>query len=294
MAETPRTEKFINYVKEAFYTPFHLASMGVITATSFLATILASDGSLAFSPAVFLLLGVGAEMTLLGALSRNPRFIRAINARHKDKIDEYYKTRALVDHYNLLSINAQQRFDKMQKTIKEVRERYKKVGSNSPTLVDGFLTKLNQIEMSFVRLLYYKDKFLPELSNGQTLADETVNEIDMLNQEIKVSTGKLKEVKMKRLKLLEMKMENFLKIRENKEIIEERLQTMEDMVEYFKDQPMTMLQSDKDDVMMDNILFDAEQTQESLAEIESMMQSEFSYGTDDFSSPNYRNERTRE
>ena len=45
--------------------------------------------------------------------------------------------------------------------------------------------------------------------------------------------------------------------------------------------PMTMMQSDKDDIMIDNILFDAEQTQESLAEIESMMQSEFSYNSDD-------------
>ena len=274
-----RREKFINYIKEAFKAPAHLAALGVISAVSIFSTLLAYQAGTAFDPSVFMMLGLGAELALLGAIARSDRFVRAINAKHKDQIDEYYKTMNLADYYNKLSSGAQKRFDKLRITLKEVRERYKKVGVNSQNLVDGFLKKIEAIETTYIRLIFFKDKF-PELAND-SLLNETKREKETLNQEIQVATGKLKEIKIKRLRLLELKMENFYKIRENKEIIEERLQTIEDMVEYIKDQPMTMMQSDKDDIMIDNILFDAEQTQESLAEIESLMQSEFSYNTED-------------
>ncbi len=290
MADSPRLEKFINYTKEAFFAPFHLATLGVITAASIAGTLLAFNAGSVFDPSIFLLLGAGTELALLGLISRNERFVRAVNAKYGDKIQEYNKTKALVDYYNKLSSNAQQRFDKLRQNIKEVRERYAKVGisTSSSGMVDNFLIKLNAIELNYVRLIYLKDKF-PELANDKVIYD-TQREMDTLNQELKQVSGKLKEVKEKRLKLLDMKMQNFGKIRENKEIVEERLQTMEDMVEYIKDQPMTMMQSDKDDVMIDNILFDAEQTQESLAEIESLMQSEFTYsGFDDLSSGNVGN-----
>lgn len=290
MADSPRLEKFINYTKEAFFAPFHLATLGVITALSIAGSLLAYNAGTAFDPSIFLLLGAGTEMALLGLISRNDRFVRAVNAKYGDKINEYNKTKALVEYYNKLSSNAQKRFDTLRQNIKEVRDRYTKVGisSSGTGMVDSFLTKLNAIEINYVRLIYLKDKF-PELANDKVVYD-TQREMDTLNQELKQVSGKLKEVKEKRLKLLDMKMQNFGKIRENKEIVEERLQTMEDMVEYIKDQPMTMMQSDKDDIMIDNILFDAEQTQESLAEIESLMQSEFSYGGfDDLNSGNIGN-----
>lgn len=288
----PRLEKFINYTKEAFKFPFHLMGLGVITAASVIGTWVAYQMDTPFDPAVFLLIGAGAEMALLGAISRNERFVRAINAKYKDKIDEYYKTKNLIDYYNRLSHTAQQRFDRLKHTLKDVRDRYQKVGVSSSVLVDNFLAKLNSIETSYVRLLFFKDKF-PELANDKIIY-ETQREMDTLIQEVKQSSGKLKEIKEKRLKLLDMKMQNFGKIRENKEIIEERLQTMEDMIEYIKDQPMTMMQSDKDDVMIDNILFDAEQTQDSLAEIESLIQSEFSYGTEDFAGSGNTGNKVRE
>lgn len=281
MAENVKTEKFINYVKEAFRLPFHLVGMGLIGAATLAATALPFADNFPTAMAI-LLAGVGAELSFLGYISRSPRFVRAINAKHKNEIDKYYQDKALVDFYNQLGVKSQQRFQKLQKMLKEVRDRFTKVGANSPNLVSGFLSKLHHIETSFVRLLYYKDKFLPEGTGSNSAIDDTVAEIDLLNQEIKVSSGKLKELKIKRLDILNKKMENFMKMRENKDIIEERLQTFEHLVEYFRDQPVSILQSDKEDVMIDNILFDAEQTQESLAEIESMMQSEFSLGGDNY------------
>ncbi|MEL6194954.1 MAG: hypothetical protein AAFR66_23055, partial [Bacteroidota bacterium] len=133
------------------------------------------------------------------------------------------------------------------------------------------------------RLLYFKDKF-PELTNDDVIA-KTVQEIDKINQELKNASSRLKKIKEKRLRLLEMRMDNYAKVTENREVIEEQLQTIEELVEYIKDQPISMQNTEKEDIMIDNLLFETEQTQQSLEEIESLMQSEFYPGiVDDYSS----------
>jgi small-conductance mechanosensitive channel len=80
-----------------------------------------------------------------------------------------------------------------------------------------------------------------------------------------------------------MRMENYLKVRENREVIEEQLQTIEEMVEYIRDQPMTLQNTEREDIMIDNLLFETEQTQQTMEEIESLMRSEFYPGmSEDF------------
>ncbi|MEO1449651.1 MAG: hypothetical protein AAFV07_08970, partial [Bacteroidota bacterium] len=142
-----------------------------------------------------------------------------------------------------------------------------------------FLNKMNAIELSYARLLYFKDKF-PELTN-ESVIQKTVQEIDRLNQELKNASSRLKKIKEKRLRLLEMRMDNYYKVRENREVIEEQLQTIEEMVEYIKDQPMTLQNTEREDIMIDNLLFETEQTQQTMEEIENLMQSEFYPGVVD-------------
>ena len=196
-----------------------------------------------------------------------------MNAKHQKDIDAYYKTKNLVDYYNALNRESQARFDKIRQRIREVKENYKKMNTSTPSLINNFLVKLNSIESSYARLLYFKEKF-PELANEQVM-QKTVQEIDKLNQELKSAKGRLKNVKEKRLKLLQLRMDNYYKVGENRAVIEEQLQTIEEMVEYIKDQPMTLQNTEREDIMIDNLIFETEQTQETLEEIESLMQSEF-------------------
>ena len=60
-------------------------------------------------------------------------------------------------------------------------------------------------------------------------------------------------------------------VQENKEVIEEQLQTIEEMVEYIKDQPISVQNTEREDVMIENLLFETEQTQQTMEEIESLM-----------------------
>lgn len=282
-----RIQKFINYTREAFFWPVHLMLMAAITGLAALGILLIPELSGLSSdfviPSVVFMAG-GLELMLLSSISNNPRFIRAINAKYQKDIDAFHKTKTLVDYYNELSLESQRRFDRLRKRIKEVREGFKKLNTSVPQLVNRFLNKMNQIELSYARLLYYKDKF-PELSNDQ-IVHQTVQEIDKINQELKTASSRLKKVKEKRLRLLEMRMDNYYKVRENREIIEEQLQTIEEMVEYIKDQPMSMQNTEREDIMIDNLLFETEQTQQSLEEIETLMQSEFYPGMTDDMDPN--------
>lgn len=249
----------------------HLLGLGVITAVTVLGALILP--TIGVEPASVILMGGGLEMILLSTISNNPRFIRAINAKYQKDIDAFYKTKTIVDYYNAMSQDSQIRFDTLRKRIREVRDNFKKTATNAPQLVNNFMKKLTSIESSYSRLLYFKDKF-PELA-GEQIMQKTVMEIDKLNQELKTSKGRLKQIKEKRLKLLQMRMDNYYKVGENREVIEEQLQTIEEMVEYIKDQPMTLQNTEREDVMIDNLLFETEQTQESLEEIESLMRSEF-------------------
>ena len=272
-----RIQKFINYTKEAFFMPLHLTALAVITALATLGIYIVS-GTVApdmMGEAIssIILMAGGVELMFLSSIARNPRFIRAINAKYQKDIEAFQKTKTLVDYYNELTRDSQRRFDRLRKRVKEVREGFKSMNTSVPSLVNSFLNKMNAIELSYVRLLYFKDKF-PSLTNEDAI-HQTVMEIDKLNQELKNASSRLKKIKEKRLKLLEMRMDNYYKVRENKEVIEEQLQTIEEMVEYIKDQPMTNQNTEREDVMIDNLLFETEQTQQTMEEIESLMQSEF-------------------
>lgn len=254
----------------------HLVGLTILTAVTVVAA--AALGDISF-PAVAsaIMVGGGLELLFLGLISNNPRFIRAINAKYQSDIDAFYKTKSMVDYYNALSHASQQRFDKLRDRVKEVRDNYKKLSMGPSAMVEGFIKKLNSIESSYVRLLYFKDKF-PELANEQS-KQKTLMEIDKLNQEMKTASSPLRGIKEKRMKLLGMRMDNYSKVGENRAVIEEQLQTIEEMVEYIKDQPMTLRNTEREDIMIDNLLFETEQTQTTLEEIESLMSSEFYPGT---------------
>lgn len=278
-----RIQKFINYTKEAFFWPVHLTMMAAITGLAALGIIIVPDLFTSLPPELttssIILMAGGLELMLLSTISQNPRFIRAINAKYQKDIDAFQKTKTLVDYYNELTLESQQRFDKLRKRVKEVREGFNKLNTTVPNLVNSFLNKMNAIELSYARLLYFKDKF-PELTN-ESVIQKTVQEIDRLNQELKNASSRLKKIKEKRLRLLEMRMDNYYKVRENREVIEEQLQTIEEMVEYIKDQPMTLQNTEREDIMIDNLLFETEQTQQTMEEIENLMQSEFYPGVVD-------------
>lgn len=269
----PRRQKFINYIKEAFFWPVHLVGAAAIAGLT-VAAMAVLPGSMGVDAGALLMAGGGVELMYLSFIANNPRFVRAINAKYQKDIDAFYQTKTIAEYYNELGIEAQHRYDNMRKRIREVKDNYTRLNARTPEVVYGFLNKLNTIEGAYARLLYYMEK-LNQPSNEEFIT-KTVSEIDKLNQELKTATGRLRELKEKRLGLLSKRMDNVHKLGEKRQVIEEQLQTFEELVEYIKEQPISLQNTDKEDTMIDNLLFETEQTQETLAEIESLLDSEFS------------------
>ncbi|MEL6191252.1 MAG: hypothetical protein AAFR66_04350 [Bacteroidota bacterium] len=122
-----RIQKFINYTREAFFWPVHLAGLAGITALAALGIVILPSIGLGMNPDLIapsiIMTAGGLELMLLSAISNNPRFIRAINAKYQKDIDAFHKTKTLVDYYNSLTLESQRRFDGLRKRIKVWRKK---------------------------------------------------------------------------------------------------------------------------------------------------------------------------
>ena len=93
-----KVSRFINYIKEAFLWPVHLVGLGVMTLITVAAFFILPEFTALEAPwQLFMMLG-GLEMMYLGGMSKNGRFIRAINSKYGKEIDAFNKTRAIT-HY---------------------------------------------------------------------------------------------------------------------------------------------------------------------------------------------------
>lgn len=270
MANTS-TQKFINYTREAFFSPVHLIGAAIIGGGALVAGLLTGIFNADATPLV--LIAGGLELMWVSAVANNPRFIRQVNSKYQQDIDKFYQTKTLIEYYNSLSLESQQRFDKLQAAVKDIREGFRKMNSSAPEMLERYGQKLGAIESSYAKLLYFHDRFPKKTT--EELQDRVIREIDDLNRELKSTTNeRLRQIKEKRMKLLRMQMDNFQKVKDNREITDEQLQTFEEIVAYLQDQPMA-LNTASEDAMIDNLLFETEQTQQSLEEIENIMSSSY-------------------
>ncbi|MCB9232240.1 MAG: hypothetical protein H6581_11280 [Bacteroidia bacterium] len=266
-----KIQKYINYIKEAFLNPIHLIGLSVATIgivlLVFLLPLLVPGVN--FLP-LLLLLG-GLEMLYLGVMSKNKRFIRAINAKYTKEIEEYHKSKAITDYYNGLTAPRQRRFEFFKEKLDEIRANYKNIHRDHPQIVNNYLEKINNLQLTYSRLLFMQDK-LPAYLNKEN-PDQIRKEIEVLKKSMAEDSGKLRQIKAKRIQLMEKRIEAFGKAKENGKIIGAQLQTIEEMVQYIKDQPVALKSTDEDTVMIDNILFETEQMQNTISDIESIMSS---------------------
>ncbi len=264
-----KLKKYINYVKEAFFWPMHM--IGLVTASVVTGALMVALPYLVpgFNP-LFLLMALGGlEMLYLGFATNNGRFIRAINAKYADEINAFQKTRAITEYYNGMSAPRQRRFEGFTKKLDEIRENYQKMHGNYPEIINSFLKKISNLKFSYVRLLYMQDRSAALLERDKP---ETVEkEIAEIKSTMSGDPQKLKAIKEKRIGLMTKRIAGYQKAKENGQIVIAQLQTIEEMVNYIKDQPMAMKSTEADDTLIDNILFETEQMEETITDMESIM-----------------------
>lgn len=264
-----KLKKYINYVKEAFFTPMHLIGLAVgtvVTAALMIALPMIIPG---FNP-LFLLMALGGlEMLYLGYATNNDQFIRAINAKYSGEIEAYKKTKAITEYYNGLSAPRQRRFEHFKQKLDGIREDYQKMHGNYPEIVNNFLKKINTLQLSYVRLLFMQDRSATFIDRDNPTALQ--KQIEEIKASMKNDSDKLREIKEKRIALMTKRINGFEKTKENGKIVNAQLQTIEEMVNYIKDQPMALKSTEAEDTLIDNILFETEQMEDTITDMESIM-----------------------
>lgn len=263
---------FINYTKEAFFTKAHLVALtnaGAVTVSA----AFALDGLLGVNPLAPFMVLAGLEFIFLATITRNERFVRAINAKYADQIDAFNKRQRLAEYYNLISADSQVRFESLRKALTEISNGYIQLhGSSQSRGISALLNKVNEMQIAYVKLLYMQEKLQDYMSkeNPQRIQQE----IEEVRLKGLGADGQLKLLSNKRIQLLEKRRDAFYQASSKLEKIGIQLATVEDLASFLKQQPIALKDTMDESEMIDQILEESERISENIVDINTIINSD--------------------
>lgn len=262
--------KFINYHLEAFKLPLNLflLSIGIIGAGTVAALGNAwTELNMSF---VWLMLG-GLEMTYLGLMSRNKRFIKAINAKKFGEIQDYNHIKEVSEYFKDMSQEYQKKFMLLKSKVNLINEHYRATKNDTfgSAFTTDYIEKLRKLELAYIRLLYKLDKL--SLHNKTNTIQSLKKEYMALDNEIKNLSGKVKAVKIQRKNVIIKRLKKFRSVTENREVYHVQLKTIEDMVDYIREYAVTLKDTTEINELINSVLHETELTEQNIEEIESIL-----------------------
>jgi hypothetical protein len=248
-------EQQINYTKEAFLNPYNLGFLIMAMLVAFFL----SGTEPWFN--IVLILAAAAELIYLGIIPRDERFQRVIKSR---QAREHSKPPSQKEIFQLLTRISQRRYARLRKLEKDIRTNYRKLSYTVQGLLDSHLNKINGLLDSYLNLLYQRERY--EYSLQSNTEAEIARAITALRGDIADDSPRVRAIKERRLRVLEQRLERFKKGRENLEIIEAQLETVEDVVKYIHEQSLTLRNPDEITFQLDTLLREVEETEASVQE----------------------------
>jgi len=252
----------LNYTKEAFLLPLNLVFLICAMVVTFFTIGADSLGSLIPTFAL------AAELLYLGILPRQERFRRAVRAQ---AAAEHAKSRSEKDVFRTLTKSNQKRYIRMRNLEKSIKANYAKIGYASQGLLDSHVQKLNGLLDSHLNLLQTQERYL-RFSQSASERDVAAS-IESIRSEIGSDPPKVQAIKKRRLGILERRLEKFKKTKENLEVIEAQLETIEDVTKYIHEQSLTMSNPEEITFQLDTLLSEVEETQAAVEEVEGVFAS---------------------
>ncbi len=247
----------INYSKEAFLNPWNLAFLIVAMLTAFFL----SGTEPLFN--LILILAAAAELMYLGVVPRNERFRRAIRSQ---RAAEHAKPPSQKEIYQLLTKYSQRRYIRLRKLEKDIQSNYVKLSYASQGMLNSHLQKIDGLLDSYLNLLYQKERY--EYSLQTNTETEVVQAMASLRTDITDDPPKVAAIKQRRMRILEQRLQRFKKARENLDVIEAQLETIEDVTKYIQEQSLTLRNPEEITFQLDTLLSEVEETQASVEQIE--------------------------
>ncbi len=253
-------DRDINYTREAFLHPWNLTFLLVAMLTAFVAG--GVGGSNILFNLILLLAGAG-ELMFLGIVPRDPRFQKVIRSQ---KAAERHKAPSQKEIFNVLDRQNQRRYARLRRLEKEIQANYEKLSYASQGLLDSHLKKIDGLIDSYLNLLQQRERY--EVAMQQSTQSEVSAAIAALQQDMTDDPPRVRAIKERRLRVLMNRLDRFKKGRENIEIIDAQLATIEDVTQYIHEQSLTMRNPEEITFQLDTLLSEVEETEKAVQQVE--------------------------
>lgn len=263
-------DRSLNFAREAFLTPFNLAFL----ALALLAAVVIG-GFTATGMNAALLFTAAAELLYLGYMPKNERFQRVVRSR---AAAARAKGPSQKEVFNTLSRQSQQRYGRLRQLEVEIKANYDRLSSASQALTENHMSKVDGLLTSYLNLLALRERY--DVSMQASSQSEITTAIAALRQDMADDPPRVAAIKERRLRILENRLDRLKKGRENIEIIEAQLATIEDVTKYVHEQSLTLRNPEEVTYQLDLLLSEVEQTESSIQSIEDVLSGNLLGGLD--------------
>lgn len=251
MAKSP------SYLKAAFMAPANLLAL----VASGVASAIVGDPTPAY-------VALGLEGVYLGAMSLSPGFRRQVRAIAQDASRETAKAEIVALLEDLAPSQREHYF-----ALKDLRDKilanYRKLPGGG-VLVASSESRLDSLLANFIRLLGTLNNYRKYLNAADRAAIE--REVADLREEIAgEGNARLREVKQKRVDILEKRLQRFQQAEESREIVSHQLASIEDLLRLTHEQSIAIRDPEAVSRQLDVLSAEIDATDETVREMEKFM-----------------------
>jgi len=248
----------LKYFKGALLHPVNgLMVAGAVTASALL-----------LSPLV-LAAGFVFEGVYLFALPRLNVFQRLVDSKIA-RARKRARTKMETELYRGLSVNQQSSYDGLRLLRDNIERNYRRMGRGLPSLASQSLVQIDALLLSFLRLLDQLNGYRTDL--GPTERLKVSEELASLRKDVELELNdKLKEIKRRRVRILERRSERFFKGEENRELISHQLAAIEDLLKLVNEQSLTLRDPSDVSYHLDSLMAEVEETESTVKEMEDFL-----------------------
>jgi hypothetical protein len=249
MPQMSNTEH-INFTREAFLHPINLGFLFTAALTAFFVNDIGMLANFTFTMAI------GIELVYLGVVPKTDIFQMKVVQRIQKSKTQNLEERELF--YNL-DAKSQKRFLVLKHISDKIQLNFKKFPYTSQGLIKNIQNKIDELLSNYVVMLDSYERYHAYIKATQQGALD--KEINDLEHEIEsVESDKLRQIKSRRLVIIQKRKEKLITARERLQICESQLETMEDALRYIYEQSITMTNPEQIGFQLDNLLNDVEET----------------------------------
>jgi hypothetical protein len=249
----------IHFTREAFLHPVNL---GFLLTVSFLALLFSGT---AWMPTILFSVGLGLELLYLGTVPHKPWFRRHIASRINEELRR--SGRMEKDQFDQLEVGNQKRFLAFRAIHEKVLANFGRLPESSRPLTRQLADRLDQMKREYLVHLVLEERYREYLEHASP--ESITIEIRNLSKEIAgVTSERLREVKQRRLHILEKRLGRHHVAAEKSEICRSQQETMEDAIRYVHEKSITMSHPGELDGHLDRLIAELEETSAIIQDIE--------------------------